>query len=130
MYITPKITKEFWIWYLNWSLNESLMVCPKKTFRDHIYIYIYRWVQVTLDATLKNTFSKLLDLSKSNGKKIQSLMLIFWLISFIIPYLCHSIFISKPKKNVYVSPSLLHCSRVPPLRPGCRHQKKPQPHTY
>ena len=51
-------------------------------------------------------------------------MLIFWLISFIIPYLCHSIFISKPKKNVYVSPSLLHCSRVPPLRSGCRHQKK------
>ena len=44
-----------------------------------IFIYIYmRWVQVTPSVTLKSyTFSKPLDLSRSNGKKkIHSLMLI------------------------------------------------------
>ena len=43
-----------------------------------IYIYIYIWVQFTHDVTLKiYTFFKLLDLSRSNGKKRPSLMLIF-----------------------------------------------------
>ena len=39
-------------------------------------------------------------------------MLIFQSISFIFPYLCHSIFISKPKKNVClsISPPLLQGS--------------------
>ena len=101
---------------------------PRKHL-EIIYIYIYIWVQVIPDATLKNTLSKLLDLSRFNGKKRQSLILILWLISFIIPYLWHSILISKLKK-MSMSLSLLHCSRVPPPRPGCRHQKKPQPHTY
>ena len=38
---------------------------------SNIYIYIYmRWVQVIPGVTLKScTFSKPLDLSKSNGKK-------------------------------------------------------------
>ena len=35
-----------------------------------MYIYIYRWVQVTLGVTLKSyTFFKPLYLSRSNGKK-------------------------------------------------------------
>ena len=39
---------------------------------------MYRWVQFTHDVTLKiYTFFKLLDLSRSNGKKRPSLMLIF-----------------------------------------------------
>ena len=43
-----------------------------------IYIYMYRWVQFTHGVTLKSyTFFKLLDLSRSNGKKRPSLMLIF-----------------------------------------------------
>ena len=48
-----------------------------------------RWVQVTPGVTLKNyTFSKLLDLSKSNGqKKILINANILIKISFIIPYL-------------------------------------------
>ena len=34
------------------------------------YIYMYRWVQFTHGVTLKSyTFFKLLDLSRSNGKK-------------------------------------------------------------
>ena len=44
----------------------------------NIYIYIYRWVQVTPGITLYSyTFSKSLDLSRSNGKKRHSLMVIF-----------------------------------------------------
>ena len=52
------------------------------------YIYIYRekerererLVQVTSGVILKSyTFFKLLNLSKSNGKKRPSLILIFWL---------------------------------------------------
>ena len=44
----------------------------------NIYIYIYRWVQVTPGVTLKSyTFSKPLDLSRSNGQKRHSLMVIF-----------------------------------------------------
>ena len=36
----------------------------------YIYIYIYIWVQFTHGVTLKSyTFFKLLDLSRSNGKK-------------------------------------------------------------
>ena len=50
-----------------------------KSFINSIYIDT-RWVQVTYGVTLK-PFSKLLDLSRSNGKKKHSLILIFWLIS-------------------------------------------------
>ena len=55
-----------------------------------------RWVQVTHSETLYSyTFSKLLDLNRSNGKKktlINANILIS--ISLIIPYLLHSIPIS------------------------------------
>ena len=52
----------------------------------YIYIYIYRkrererWVQVTSGVILKSyIFFKPLNLSKSNGQKRPSLILIFWL---------------------------------------------------
>ena len=74
-----------------------------------------RWVQVTPGVTLKNyTFSKLLDLSKSNGqKKILINANILIKISFIIPYLCHFILISKPKK-IYMFLSLSSNTLPPP----------------
>ena len=41
-----------------------------------------RWIQVTPGITLKSyTFSKLLDLSRSNGKKKHSLILILLFVS-------------------------------------------------
>ena len=76
---------------------------------------IMRWVQVTPGIILKSyTFSKLLDLSKSNGqKKILINANILIKISFIIPYLCHFILISKPKK-IYMFLSLSSNTLPPP----------------
>ena len=75
----------------------------------YIYIYIY-------DIDSCYIFFKLLDLSRSNGQKIYSLINtnILIRISFIILYLWHFILIFKIKKLVYVlsalsSISLLHC---------------------
>ena len=72
-----------------------------------------RWVQVTLGVTLKSyTFFKSLDLSRSNGKKKHSLILIFLLGSHLlfriydIPYLS-----LKSKTGIHFLRSLflLHC---------------------
>ena len=58
------------IWKIILSVKVSVL---------YIYIYIYmRWVQVTPDVK-SYTFFKPLDLSRFNGKKKNSLMLIFWL---------------------------------------------------
>ena len=81
-----------------------------------------RWVQVTPGITLKSyTFSKLLDLSKSNGKKKKKLINanILIKISFIIPNLWHFILISKPKK-IYMFLSL-SSNTLPPPQPGHYH---------
>ena len=95
-------------------------------YRHHctllIYIYIYmRWVQVILGITLKSyTFSKPLDLSKSNGKKrILINVNILIKISFIILYLWHFILISKAKK-MYMFLSLSSIT-LPPPRLGHYH---------
>ena len=56
--------------------SEARIYCALRVM--NIYIYIYRWVQVTPGVTLKSyTFSKPLDLSRSNGQKRHSLMVIF-----------------------------------------------------
>ena len=67
-----------------------------------------RWVQVTPGVTLKSyTFFKPLDLNKSNGQKKTLINAnILTSISLIIPYLLHSIRISRPNKRIHLTLSL------------------------
>ena len=49
-------------WSHHWTSIKKVLV--------YIYIYMWRWVQITPGIILKSyTFSKLLDLNKSNGQK-------------------------------------------------------------
>ena len=71
---------------------QSLVNCGYRLIIIEIYIYIY-------DIDSCYIFFKLLDLSRSNGQKIYSLINtnILIRISFIISYLWHFILISKIK---------------------------------
>ena len=68
-------------------------------------IYIYRWIQVTPNITLKNyKFSKPLDLSKSNGQKNAFINVdILLRISFIILIYNISYLSLIPKIGIFFS---------------------------
>ena len=62
--------------------NRFYLICLSLKLNIYIYRERERWVQVTPGVTLKSyTFSKQLYLSRFNGKKRHSLILIFWLVS-------------------------------------------------
>ena len=116
-----------------WNIaTGKIMVCINNN-KSYIYIYI-RWVQVTPSVTLKSyTFSKPLDLSRSNSKKnalINANIMIkisFIILIYNIPYLslipkigifslCSLILIHY----MFLSPPLLfnlHFHKVPPPQP-------------